>query len=132
MIVFVDTSVWIDFLNGFDKPTTNKLEELLNNEFVVIGDLILLEILQGLKDQKEFLKVKNFLLDLECYQMLNTELAIHAAKNYRHLQSMGITVHKTTDNIIATFCIASDFILLHNDKDFLPFKDHLKLKTVTL
>ena len=132
MNVLVDSSVWIDFLNGTENSHSNRLAELLSTELVSIGDVILMEILQGIKSDRDFQKTKTYLSELSCYNLHNYQLAIKGAEYFRFLRSKGITVRKTMDTIIATFCIQNDFHLLHNDKDFTPFEKYLKLKTVDL
>lgn len=132
MKILVDSSVWIDFFNGYKNKQTEKLSTLLSTELVSIGDIILLEVLQGIKIEREYQLTKSYLLDLECYQLSDPELAVIAADNFRFLRSKGITIRKTVDVIIATFCIINNFKLLHNDKDFEPFSQYLKLRTFNL
>jgi hypothetical protein len=117
-MILVDTSVWIDYFNGRQNRYTDKLDELLSSELVVIGDIILAEILQGFRKDKEFQKAKNALNCFHCYSISNKEIAIKSAENFRILRKKGITVRKTTDMLIGTFCIESKIPLLHNDRDF--------------
>ncbi len=128
-MILADTSVWIDYLNGHITPQTNQLDNLLIKGLVVIGDLIFLEILQGIKSDKQFNQVKNNLSLLEQYNMLNAELAVKCANNYRALRKKGVTIRKTNDVIIATFCIENKLTLLYSDRDFMPFNQHLGLKS---
>lgn len=132
MNILVDSSVWIDFFNGQKNAHTDKLSSLLSTELISIGDIILLEILQGIKNERDFKITKSYLQDLQCHQLSNPSLALKAANHFRYLRSMGVTIRKTIDVVIATFCIENDFMLLHNDKDFKPFVTHLKLKTFNL
>ncbi len=127
-MVLVDSSVWIAYFNGAITPETERLDALLGQEPVGLGDLILAEVLQGFRLDKDYRTAKELLTSLTIYDLLGKDLAIRAADNYRDLRKRGVTVRKTTDAIIATFCIEKDFALLHSDKDFLPFVTHLNLR----
>jgi len=129
-MVMIDTSVWIDYLSGKDNQKTNQLNYLLNNELICIGDIILLEVLQGIRFDKEFERVSKLFHNLITHNVLNTEIAYKAAQNYRYLRAKGITIRKSVDCIISTYCIENDIILLHNDKDFIPFTKYLKLQVI--
>lgn len=129
-MIIVDTSVWIDFFNGRDTPQTDTLDRLLGNEPVAIGDLILMEILQGFRADKAYRKAKGLLSALPVFDMLGSENAINCAAHYRRLRKRGITVRKSADVIIATFCIVENHSLLFSDKDFLPFVEVLGLQAV--
>ncbi len=131
-MIFVDSSVLIDYFNGTENWQVEKLDELLGKEIVVIGDYILVEVLQGFKKDKEFETAQSVLNYFPCFNMLGEEIAIKCAINYRKLRKKGVTIRKTIDVIISTFCIENDIQLLHNDKDFFPFEKHLGLKTVSL
>lgn len=131
-MIFVDSSVLIDYFNGANNWQVEKLDELLGKEIVVIGDYILVEVLQGFKRDKDFETAKTVLNSFPCFNMLGEEIAIKCAKNYRKLRKKGITIRKTIDVIISTFCIENGLQLLHNDKDFFPFEKHLGLKSVSL
>ena len=127
-MMVVDSSVWIDYFNGKITKQTNLLHSLLGNELIVIGDLILTEVLQGFQNDKDFKKAGELLDSLIFRQMLGKELVVKSAKNYRRLRKKGVTVRKTIDVIIATFCIANNLPLLHSDRDFNPMQKHLNLK----
>lgn len=127
-MIIADTSVWIDYFNGEDNPLTEKLDSGLEQGLIAIGDLILLEILQGFRSDKDYNIAKTHLNTLELYPMLNHRLAIKAADNYRFLRKQGYTIRKTADIIIATFCIENKFSLLFSDRDFLPFVQYLHLQ----
>jgi predicted nucleic acid-binding protein len=129
-LIVVDSSVWIDFFNGKVTPQTSKLLSLLGNEPLLVGDLILCEILQGARSEAQARRLEQELRKFELLPMLNPELAIAAAKNYRLLRSEGITIRKTVDLIIGTFCIAHGHTLLHDDRDFSPMETHLGLKII--
>jgi predicted nucleic acid-binding protein len=129
-LIVVDSSVWIDFFNGKVTPQTSKLLSLLGNEPLLVGDLILCEILQGARSEAQARMLEQELRKFELLPMLSPELAIAAAKNYRLLRSEGITIRKTIDLIIGTFCIAHGHTLLHDDRDFSPMETHLGLKII--
>jgi predicted nucleic acid-binding protein len=129
-LIVVDSSVWIDFFNGKVTPQTSKLLSLLGNEPLLVGDLILCEILQGARSEAQARRLEQELRKFELLPMLNPELAIAAAKNYRLLRSEGITIRKTVDLIIGTFCIAHGHTLLHDDRDFSHMETHLGLKII--
>ncbi len=127
-MIFVDSSVWIDYFNGKNTPEVEKLDSLLGDEPLSTGDLILAEVLQGFRSDKDYKTAKGLLTSLTIFNMLDTNIAIKSADNFRLLRKKGITVRKTVDTIIATFCIQNKLSLLHSDKDFRPFHKHLRLK----
>jgi hypothetical protein len=127
-MIVVDSSVWIDYFTGKNTPSAEQLDSLLAEEFVAIGDLILIEVLQGFRTDKDFRKARQLLLSLTVMNMLDTTIALKSAANFRTLRKIGIAVRKTIDVIIATYCIENNLPLLHSDKDFQPFHQHLKLK----
>jgi len=129
-MIVVDSSVWIDYFNGKSTRRTNLLDSLLGSELIVIGDVILTEVLQGFQEDKDFKKARELLDSLIFRQMLGKELAIKSAENYRFMRRKGVTIRKTIDVIIATFCIKSNLPLLHSDRDFTPMEKHLGLKVV--
>ncbi len=121
-MILIDTSVWIDYFNGQKNKYTDKLDDLLLSEVIIIGDIILAEILQGFKNDKDFEKAKEYLNNLTCHSISNKDIAIKSAENFRQLRKKGITVRKTTDMLIGTFCIENNIPLLHNDRDFKPLE----------
>ena len=127
-MIIVDSSVWIDYFTGKDTPAADKLDSLLGEELVAIGDLILIEVLQGFRKDKDFQQARKLLLSLTVVNMLDTAIARKSVANFRMLRKKGITVRKTIDAIIATYCIENKLALLHSDKDFRPFHKHLRLK----
>ncbi len=127
-MIVVDSSVWIDYFTGRKTPAAERLDSLLGEELVVIGDLMLIEVLQGFRADKDFRQARKLLLSLTVVNMLDTTIALKSAANFRTLRKKGITVRKTIDAIIATYCIENKLPLLHSDKDFQPFHNHLKLK----
>jgi|TARA_R110001599_G_C12180176_1_gene653993 predicted nucleic acid-binding protein len=129
-VIIVDTSVWIDYFNGKITPYTDHLDKELLNGNVALGDLILLEILQGIKNDKQYTKTKDTLQKLDQYEMLGQEMVIRCADYYRSLRKKGLTIRKTADVIIATFCIENRLPLLFTDRDFAPFVEHCGLQEV--
>lgn len=130
-MIFVDSSVWIDYFRGVSAPQTELLDSLLGNEPLLIGDLVLAEVLQGFQNDRDFNKAKQLLTSFQSINVVDTEIAIQAARNFRILRGQGVTVRKTIDTLIATRCIKSGLVLLHNDKDFDPFEDYLGLRVAT-
>ena len=126
-MIMVDSSVWIDYFNGRDTPETAQLDLLLGVEPIAIGDIILTEVLQGFRDDKDYKIAKNLLTSLTIFELLGEKMALKSADNYRQLRKQGITIRKTTDVIIASFCIENNLPLLFSDKDFIPFVKYLKL-----
>lgn len=127
-MILVDSSVWIDYFTGKKTPAAEKLDSLLGQDLVAIGDLMLVEVLQGFRADKDYRRAKELLLSLTVVNMLDTAIALKSAANFRKLRKKGITVRKTFDAIIATYCIENKLPLLHSDKDLKPFHKHLKLK----
>jgi predicted nucleic acid-binding protein len=127
-MILVDTSVWIDYFNGQKTPETTILDQILGVEEILMGDIILAEVLQGFRNDQDFEAALNALSKFKQASMLNPNLAIRSAKNYRQLRKAGITVRKTVDCLIATFCIENRVELLHSDRDFDPFEQQLGLQ----
>ena len=128
-MIVVDSSVWIGFFNGKVTPQTSKLLSFMGNEPLLVGDLILCEILQGARTETHARMLEEELRKFDMVAMLNPELAIAAAKNYMVLRGEGITIRKTIDLVIGTFCIAHQHTLLHDDRDFGPMETYLGLRT---
>ena len=128
-MILADTSVWIDYFNGVNNTEVSILDASLFEGNVVIGDLILLEILQGFRNDEDYNEARKMLSSLEQYEMFGHKMVAKCAENYRSLRKKGITIRKTADVIIATFCIENQIPLLFSDRDFLPFVRHLKLAT---
>jgi predicted nucleic acid-binding protein len=126
-MIIADTSVWIDYFNGIDGPETVLLDKKLDSDLVAVGDLILLETLQGFKSDKDYKLAKNNLLLLDQHNFLNGDLVLKASENYRKLRKKGITIRKTNDVIIASYCIEHKIPLLFSDRDFKPFVELLNL-----
>lgn len=128
-MILVDSSVWIDYFRGRQSPETDLLDELLEREPVLTGDLILTEVLQGFGSDRDFTQAKKLLTSFNVIDLGGQDIAIQAAKNFCTLRALGITVRKTIDTIIATRCINNDYLLLYSDRDFDPFVDHLALRS---
>ncbi|MCJ7621964.1 MAG: PIN domain nuclease [Anaerolineaceae bacterium] len=131
-MILVDTSVWIDYFNGRINPFTDYLDRILTVELILVGDIILAELLQGIRSDDDFKHTLTVMQNFGVLSMLSPNIAIQSAHNYRYLRSKGITVRKTIDSFIATFCIEHGYQLLHNDRDFDPFASHLSLKVVDI
>lgn len=126
-MIVVDSSVWIDYFNGRDTPQTKHLDSLLGIEPIAIGDIILTEVLQGFRQDKDFTTAKRLLNSLTIFEFLGESMALKSANNYRRLRKQGITIRKTVDVIIASYCIENNLPLLFSDRDFIPFVKHLQL-----
>jgi len=129
-LIVVDSSVWIDFLNGRDAPHVRRLHACLGVEEIVVGDLMLCEVLQGLKDERAARSVEALLRRFDIVPMGGDKIAVSAARNFRTLRRKGITVRTTIDLLIGTWCIENRAALLHNDNDFRPMARHLGLVEV--
>ena len=126
-MMLVDSSVWIDYFSGIITPQTDTLDQCLGERPIAIGDLILTEVLQGFRNDRDYKTAKALLDEFTVFELLGKNRAIKSAENFRLLRKKGITVRKTPDVIIATFCIEKKIPLLFSDKDFKPFVKHLGL-----
>ena len=129
-MIVVDSSVWIDYFGGKNTPAAEKLDSLLGQTPIAAGDLMLVEVLQGFRTDRDFVQARELLLSLTIVKLLNTSIALKSAANFRALRKKGVTVRKTIDTIIATYCIENRLALLYSDKDFQPFQEHLNLQSV--
>ncbi len=129
-MILVDSSVWIDFFNGKKTRQTDWLDSSLGNTPLIMGDLILAEVLQGFQKDKDFKIARDLLLEMPFMAMGGRTLAIKSALNYRALRKKGVTVRKTIDVMIGTFCVHYQLPLLHDDRDFDPMVKFLGLKIV--
>jgi predicted nucleic acid-binding protein len=130
-VILVDTGVWIDYFNGHGSPSSLALTRLIDEGqtgSLLIGDLILLELLQGFRSEREATATRDALQHISVIELGGIARAVSAAANYRLLRSRGITVRTTIDCLIATFCIEEDVELLQRDRDFRPFAEHLGLR----
>lgn len=131
-MIVVDSSVWIDFLNGRNASHVQRLRAALGTDEITIGDLMLCEVLQGLDTERSARQVEALLRQFDIAPMAGEEIAVAAARNFRTLRRRGITVRKTIDLLIGTWCIENGAPLLHNDSDFRPMARHLGLIEVPL
>jgi predicted nucleic acid-binding protein len=126
-VIVVDSSVWIDFFNGVSTPEVDRLDALLGETPLAIGDLILVEVLQGFRNERDVATARQLFRSLALLPLLGGSNPWKAAENYRQLRRKGITVRKTIDGIIATACIEANLPLLFSDRDFQPYVEHLGL-----
>lgn len=131
-MIVVDSSVWIDFLRGRDSRHVRRLLESFGTEEIIVGDLMLCEILQGLESERTASEVESLLRNFEITSMAGEAIAVMAARNFRSLRRRGITIRKTIDLLIGTWCIENGKPLLHNDSDFRPMARHLGLIEVAV
>jgi len=127
-MIVVDSSVWIDFFNGTATAQVDRLRGLIGQQPILVGDVMLLEVLQGVTSERQARRVENALRQFDLARILDPDLAVRAAAHYRLLRRRGITVRKTIDLMIGTFCIAHGQVLLTSDRDFLPMAEHLGLE----
>jgi len=129
-MTLVDSSVWIDYFRGESSPETDRLDALLGNEALLTGDLIVAEVLQGFAAESEFNLARQLMTtSMSVVPLAGPDIAVQAARNYRTLRARGVTIRKTIDTLIATFCIENSVSLLFSDRDFNPFVDHLGLRS---
>jgi hypothetical protein len=128
-MILVDSSVWIDYFRGVASPETDRLDELLDEELLAIGDLILTEVLQGFDRNRDFNQAHKFLTTLTIIELGGKEISLRAAKKHRKLRTLGVTPRKTIDTIIATCCIEKGLPLLYSDRDFDPFVERLGMRS---
>ena len=127
-MILVDSSVWINYFNGLSTWQTDLLDNYLSTTIVIVGDLVLTEVLQGFKSNKDYNTAKTLLRAFQLRQIGGYDVAIQSAQNYRTLRKRGITIRKTIDIMIGTFCIMEELSLLHDDRDFDPMVSYLNLK----
>lgn len=129
-MIVVDSSVWIDYFNGSETPETLFLRDRADRSGIVVGDLILCEVLQGFRRDQDMESARKLLLGFHYRDMVGKDIAMQAAANYRSLRAKGVTVRKTIDVLIGSFCLANGLPLLHADADFDPMAEHLGLQVV--
>ena len=127
-MILVDSSVWIAHLRNVASQSVRKLRAIEEPDRILVGDLVLLEVLQGARDETHADQLERALRQFAVVPMLDDILAVQAARNHRLLRQRGISVRKTIDIIIGTFCIAHGHELLHDDRDFLPMVEYLGLR----
>lgn len=126
----VDTSVWIDYFNGVPTPQADLLDDLLGERVLAVGDLILAELLQGFSTELDARRALSLLDPLEFLEMAGRDVAIESAANYRRLRRRGVTVRKTMDMLIGTYCLIHEHEILHSDRDFDVLAEHLGLRVI--
>ncbi len=129
-MIVVDSSVWIHSLRNRESSAVSTLKELVHTGSILVGDLILLEVLQGADNDRHALFLERYLRQFDVVEMLGLGLAVKAAAHFRALRQRGVTIRKTNDMIIGAFCIEHDHVLLQQDRDFLPMAEHLGLKLI--
>lgn len=127
-MIIADTSAWIDYFRGIEAAHTDLLDLELSKNRIATGDLIIAELLQGFRKENDYQEAKSIMESLEYFDLVGKSIAIEAAQNFRTLRREGITIRKTVDMLIATFCLMHDFELIHNDRDFDPIEEKLGLK----
>lgn len=127
MTVAIDSSVWVDFLRGTPTPQALAARAMLGTEPVSVPDLVLMEVLQGCTSEASFRRARDLLSLADYLTVCDEEAIFEAARNYRKLRGLGVTVRKTIDTLIATRCILDGIPLLYSDRDFDPFVEHLGL-----
>jgi predicted nucleic acid-binding protein len=127
-VILVDSSVWIDYFRSADTAQVALLDSMFGRTRLAVGDLIAAEVLQGVRDEQEVRWVKRTFDLFAHVDLCDYDLAVKASENYRLLRAKGITIRKTIDTVIATRCIEDKLTLLHADRDFAPFVEHLGLK----
>lgn len=126
-MILVDSSVWIDYFSGKDSWETDFLDGMLGVSAIAIGDLILTEVLQGIRHDKDYKTAKRLLEELTIFELHGTHIALKSADNLRKLRTKGVTIRQTTNVVIASFCIEHNLPLLFSNKEFQPFVQHLGL-----
>ncbi|GIV71337.1 type II toxin-antitoxin system VapC family toxin [Caldilinea sp.] len=129
-MLLVDSTVWVDYFNGLRTPHTDYLDALLDQDLILVGDLILAEVLQGFREDADFDTARRALAKFQQVQMVTPALALQSARNHRLPRRRGVTVRKTIDSLIATWCIENGVPLLHNDRDFDAYEAHLGLRVL--
>jgi|SRR5690554_238409 hypothetical protein len=127
-MIVADTSIWIDYVNGVVSEQTDMLDRELEQNRIATGDLIIGEFLQGFRSEKQYQIAKSMMDSLEYHDFVGKEVVVKSTQNFRKLRKHGITVRKTIDVLITTFCIEYGFELLHNDRDFDPMESILGLQ----
>ncbi|MDW6021974.1 PIN domain nuclease [Mesorhizobium sp. BAC0120] len=127
-MIVVDSSVWIAKLRNVSNAATERFNAIRDTDEIIVGDIVLLEVLQGARDDRDAARLEYYLRSFRIARMMDPELAVRTAESFRQLRSKGITIRKTVDLAIGTFCIDRGYRLLHNDRDFSPMVEHLGLR----
>lgn len=126
----VDSSIWIDYFSGRQTPHVDALRQLIGSNELLLADLVVMEVLRGVADDLEHARTRRELRSVPLRSAASRRVVLRAGENYRFLQKRGFTIRSSIDCMIATFCIEHDVVLLHNDRDFLPFEEYLGLKAM--
>lgn len=127
-MIVVDSSVLIAAMRGHASEAATRFRSEVDPDEVMIGDLVLLEVLQGASSERHAQMIEEQLRVFEPAGMLDASIAVKAAENFRRLRRLGVTIRKTSDLIIGTFCIERGHVLLQQDRDFAPMVEHLGLR----
>jgi len=126
-MILADSSIWIDFFNDTNNEKVDALVEYLSRERVISADLVITEVLQGFRKDSDFLTAVEIFKTIPCHSVAGIEIALKSAENFRSLIKKGITIRKTVDMILATYCIENNISLLQNDRDFEMIASELDL-----
>ena len=129
-MILVDSSVWVDFLRGTPTRQAERLKQLIGRQPLLVGDLILCEVLQGVPSERQAQRVEAALRAFDLVPLVGEAVALRAAAHFRTLRARGITIRRTMDLLIGSFCILHGHALLHRDRDFDPMAEHLGLRVV--
>jgi predicted nucleic acid-binding protein len=129
-VILVDTSVWVDYLRGAGTPQAARLDGLIGVEPLLVGDLILCEVLQGVPTERQARGIEAALRRFEVVPLVGERVALRAAANFRALRSLGVTVRRTIDLLIGTYCVEHGHALLHSDREFDAMERHLGLSVL--
>ena len=129
-MTLVDTTVWIDYFRNRSTPETDWLDREASRQRLGLTDLILCEVLQGIAAPREFDRTRAALQQFEIFSTGGIHLAVTSAQKYRALRLQGVTIRKTIDCLIASFCLLHGHTLLHNDRDYDPFEQLLGLRVI--
>ena len=126
-MVIVDTSAWIEYFRAGEPCVVARVDRCLDQDLVGVGDIVYCEVIQGIRSSRQRREISSLLLSLPRYEMVGFAIAEKAARNYRLLRSRGVTVRKTIDVIIGTFCAERGFTIIHHDRDFDLMAGHIGL-----
>ena len=129
-MVIVDTSAWIEYFRDGLPEIVTRVDHCLDQDLVGIGDLIYCEVMQGIRSPRHRREVSSLLLALPQFEMVGFQLAEKSAANYRLLRSRGVTIRKTIDVLIGTFCADHGFQIVHHDADFDRMAPHIGLEMI--
>jgi predicted nucleic acid-binding protein len=129
-LIVADTTIWIDLLRGRNTTGSSLLEFFAGRDQLVVPDLVLYELMSGAHRTEDRLRIERMLVPYPVVEVAGEDRVRAAAEHYRDLRTRGISVRKTVDVLIASFCIIEDAPLIHDDRDFDPFERHLGLRVL--